>query len=58
MNGEVFAHITVVGSTTTIVGPDGEPLTGEQLDALQQLVSMLYGGLGFFDTLIAPFGVA
>jgi hypothetical protein len=58
VNGEVFAHITVTGSTTTIVGPDGQPLTEGQLNALEQLVSMLYGGLGFFDTLITPFGAA
>ncbi len=40
VNGHLFATITSNGNTTTIVGGDGEPLTNEELAAVQRLFQL------------------
>jgi hypothetical protein len=55
VNGEAFATITVAsGSDPVIAGADGEPLTEEELDALQDIYLAFLGGFDFFEDLLDP----
>jgi hypothetical protein len=55
VNGEPFATITVpdVGEAV-ITGADGEPLTEEELNTLQQIFLAFYGGFDFIEDLFDP----
>jgi hypothetical protein len=55
VNGDAFATITVsAGGQPEITGADGEPLTQEELQALEQIFLVFYGGLDFFEDLLDP----
>jgi hypothetical protein len=55
VNGEAFATITVAqGSEPVITGADGEPLTEEELHALQEIYLSFLGGFDFFEDLLDP----
>jgi hypothetical protein len=55
VNGDAFATITVsAGGQPVITGADGEPLTQEELDAMEQIFLVFYGGLDFFEDLLDP----
>ena len=55
VNGESFATVTVpdVGEPV-ITGADGEPLTEEELNALQEIFLVFYGGFDFIEDLFDP----
>ena len=55
VNGEAFATVTVpdVGEPV-ITGADGEPLTQEELNALQEIFVVFYGGFDFIEHLFDP----
>ncbi len=55
VNGEAFATVTVpdVGEPV-ITGADGEPLTQEELNALQEIFVVFYGGFDFIEDLFDP----
>jgi hypothetical protein len=55
VNGDPFATITMSSSGTVVTGADGEPLTEEELEALQQMY-LLLGGLGSLAALPLPVG--
>ncbi len=55
VNGDLFATITTDGNGPgTITGSDGEPLTDEELEALENVFGVFAGGLDFFEDLIDP----
>lgn len=55
VNGEAFATITFAdGSEPVIAGADGEPLTQDELEALQNVFMMFLGGFDFFEDLLDP----
>lgn len=55
VNGDAFATITVTtGQDPVITGADGEPLTEEELDALQDVFLVFLGGFDFFEDLLDP----
>ena len=55
VNGEPFATITVTqGSDPVITGADGQALTPEQLQALQDIYQVFLGGFDFFEDLLDP----
>jgi hypothetical protein len=55
VNGEAFATISVAqGSEPVITGADGEPLTEEELHALQEIYLSFLGGFDFFEDLLDP----
>jgi hypothetical protein len=57
VNGEAFATITVSAEGQSVItGADGEPLTQEELDALEQVFLAFYGGFDFFENLLGPVG--
>ena len=55
VNGEPFATITVTqGSDPVITGADGQALTPEELQALQDIYQVFLGGFDFFEDLLDP----
>jgi hypothetical protein len=55
VNGDPFATITVTsGAEAVITGADGEPLTAEELQALQDIYLVFLGGFDFFEDLLDP----
>ena len=55
VNGDPFATITVTqGAEPVITGADGEPLSEEELHALQEIYLVFLGGFGFFEDLWDP----
>lgn len=54
VNGDPFATITVNSTTATIVGADGQPLSQEELDALEGVWGMFAEGFDFFEDLFDP----
>ena len=55
VNGDPFATITVTsGAEPVITGADGEPLTAEELQALQEIYLVFLGGFDFFEDLLDP----
>jgi hypothetical protein len=57
INGTPFATITsAAGAEPTIVGADGQPLTPEELEAVQRLFEFSGGAFLAFDQLLAPVG--
>jgi hypothetical protein len=55
VNGDPFATITVTeGSDPVITGADGEALTQEELEALQDIYQVFLGGFDFFEDLLDP----
>ena len=55
VNGDPFATITVTqGADPVIAGADGEPLTQEELQALQEIYLVFLGGYDFFEDLLDP----
>jgi hypothetical protein len=55
VNGDPFATITVTsGAEAVITGADGEPLTAEELQALQDIYLVFLGGFHFFEDLLEP----
>jgi hypothetical protein len=57
INGTPFATITAAaGAEPVISGADGQPLTPEELEALQQLFEFSGGAFLAFDQLLAPVG--
>ena len=55
VNGEPFATITVTqGSDPVITGADGQALTQEELQALQDIYQVFLGGFDFFEDLLDP----
>jgi hypothetical protein len=56
-NGESYATITSTGvGEPTISGADGEPLTGEDLEAIQGVFHMTGEAFASFDEMIMPVG--
>jgi hypothetical protein len=59
VNGDPFATITVTqGADPVITGADGQPLTEEELHALQEIYLVFLGGFDFFEDLLDPLPVA
>jgi hypothetical protein len=57
VNGDPFATISLsAGGQPVITGEDGEPLTQEELEALQSLLQVFVGGLEFFVDVLNPMG--
>jgi hypothetical protein len=55
VNGDPFATITVAqGAEPVITGADGEPLSEEELHALQEIYLVFLGGFDFFEDLLDP----
>jgi hypothetical protein len=55
VNGDPFATITVTsGAEPVITGADGEPLTAEELQALQEIYLVFLGGFDFLEDLLDP----
>jgi hypothetical protein len=55
VNGELFATITMAeGQQPVIAGADGEPLTDEELEALEAVFAVFAGGFGFMGDLLEP----
>ena len=55
VNGDPFATITVTqGSDPVITGADGQPLTQDELAALQDIYQVFLGGFDFFEDLLDP----
>jgi hypothetical protein len=55
VNGDPFATITVTqGAEPVITGADGQPLSEEELHALQEIYLVFLGGFGFFEDLLDP----
>ena len=55
VNGDPFATISVTqGTDPVITGADGEPLTQEELQALQEIYLVFLGGFKFFEDLLDP----
>ena len=55
VNGEPFATISVTqGAQPVITGADGEPLTQEEMEALQQIFGVFVQGFDFFEDLLDP----
>jgi hypothetical protein len=55
VNGDPFATITVTqGAEPVITGADGEPLSEEELHALQEIYLVFLGGFDFFEDLLDP----
>ncbi len=55
VNGDPFATITVSGgSEPVITGADGQPLSEEELHALQEIYLVFLGGFDFFEDLLDP----
>jgi len=55
VNGELFATISHTdGGQPVITGADGEPLTQEETETLQQIFTVFILGLGFFGDLLVP----
>ncbi len=55
VNGEPFATITVTGASDPVItGADGEPLTEDELEALQLVYLVVLGGFDFFEDLLDP----
>jgi len=59
VNGELFATITVTQDQQPVIaGADGEPLTQEELEALEAVFAVFAGGFDFMFDLLAPIGSA
>jgi hypothetical protein len=59
VNGELFATITVTQDQQPVIaGADGEPLTQEELEALEAVFGVFAGGFDFMFGLLAPIGSA
>ena len=57
VNGELFATITIPqGQQPVIAGADGEPLTNEELEALEAVFAVFAGGFTFMGELLEPLG--
>lgn len=57
VNGEPFATIAVSqGQQPVITGADGEPLSEEEMEALQAVFLIFLGGFDFFEDLLDPIG--
>lgn len=55
VNGDAYATITVPQSGQPVItGTDGEPLTEEELQALQGVFLVFMGGFDFFEDLLDP----
>jgi hypothetical protein len=55
VNGDPFATITVTqGAEPVITGADGQPLSAEELQALQEIYLVFLGGFDFFEDLLDP----
>jgi hypothetical protein len=55
VNGDPFATITVTqGAEPVITGADGEPLSEEELQVLQEIYLVFLGGFDFFEDLLDP----
>ena len=55
VNGDPFATITVTqGSDPVITGADGQALTQEELETLQDIYQVFLGGFDFFEDLLDP----
>ncbi len=58
VNGELYATITVAaGESPVITGADGEPLSEQEMDALQAVWGVFLGGFDFFEDLVDPLSV-
>ncbi len=57
VNGDAFATISVSeGQQPVIAGADGEPLSEEEIEALQAVFLIFLGGFDFFEDLLDPIG--
>lgn len=57
VNGNPFATITVVGSNPPVIaGDDGQPLTDEDINALEGIFEITDGAFTSFDRLFLPVG--
>jgi len=57
VNGELFATITLSqGQQPVIAGADGEPLSEEELEALEAVFAVFAGGFDFMEDLLDPIG--
>jgi hypothetical protein len=55
VNGEAFATVTVSqGQEPVITGPDGEPLSDEELEALEAVFAVFAGGFDFLEDVVDP----
>lgn len=55
VNGDPFATITVSqGSQTVITGADGQPLSEEEMETLQDVFLVFLSGFDFFEDLVDP----
>jgi hypothetical protein len=55
VNGNLFATITMAPEVEPVfTGADGQPLTADELEALQNIFLVVTGGLDFFEDLLDP----
>ncbi len=55
VNGELFATVTVSPEAEPVfTGADGQPLSGDELEALRDIFVVIGGGISFFGELIDP----
>jgi hypothetical protein len=59
VNGEAFATVTVSqGQQPVITGPDGEPLSDQELEALETIFAVFAGGFGFMGNVLYPIPIS
>jgi hypothetical protein len=56
INGEAFATISTNGSTTTISRTDGQPLSDQEMQAMERVFELQAGAFISFDQMLAPVG--
>ena len=57
VNGGLYATITITNGEPTFLGAAGQPLTADDLTALNALFNAIWDALGHFDDLITPTGL-
>jgi hypothetical protein len=56
ISGASFATITTNGTTTTITRDDGQPLSDDELQAMNRVFELQAGAFASFDQMLAPVG--
>jgi hypothetical protein len=59
VNGELFATITISqGQQPVVAGADGQPLTQDELEALEDIYAVFIGAFDFMAGLLQPIPTA
>jgi hypothetical protein len=58
VNGELFATITISQGQQVVAGADGQPLTQDELEALEDIYAVFTGAFDFMADLLGPIGTA